>query len=115
MHEQAGEDPLIYVVDYEPVVYFLAGARLPTRYALPVLLAEEGFGSFAGVDALSELHAIMAQEPVYVIARSGPPTSVFYEELGEYLNARYTLETTIRQIQLYRLLSSDRDVPVTGE
>lgn len=51
----------IYVVDYEPVVYLLAGVAPPTRYVLPMHLLCP-FGGI-GVQPRAEITRIMAGNP----------------------------------------------------
>lgn len=60
-HEALAPGDSIYVVDYEPVVYLLAGATAPTRFVLPQHLVCPFPAS--GVQADQEIIRIMASRP----------------------------------------------------
>jgi 4-amino-4-deoxy-L-arabinose transferase-like glycosyltransferase len=56
----------IFVPNYQPVVYFLARAALPTRFPFPVHLTGS-FGSLAGVDTDAEVARILATRPRFIV------------------------------------------------
>jgi 4-amino-4-deoxy-L-arabinose transferase-like glycosyltransferase len=60
-------DPGLYVFDYEPILYSLAGTPAPTRYAFPSFMISRFLSTVAGVDPLVEFRAIMARHPLFVI------------------------------------------------
>lgn len=60
----------IYVANYHPVVYFLAGAELPTRYVFPAQLAGP-FHRVTGIDADAEIGRILASRPQFVVVDRG--------------------------------------------
>lgn len=100
----------IYVVDDQPVIYFLTRANIPTRYAFPsFLIPGPGLPNIAGVEPLEELDRIMQKQPVYVIKRKGYNSKIeignnraYFERLNQFLNQHYTLEHTLNSTELYR-------------
>jgi 4-amino-4-deoxy-L-arabinose transferase-like glycosyltransferase len=101
----------IYVVDNQPVLYFLTRARIPTRYAFPpFLVTRKDLPNITGIDPLQELDRIMKTHPVYVvknIVEADPnytlEDSVFFEVLNRHLAQDYFLEKTLTNVNLYRL------------
>ena len=60
----------IYVVDDEPIIYFLTRFRLPSRYVFPpFLLRRVRHAQHRRVEPREELERIMDQRPRYVIKR----------------------------------------------
>lgn len=55
----------IYVVDYEPVIYQMTGATVPTRYPLPMQLLCPSFA--AKIDQGPEIRRIMSTQPALLI------------------------------------------------
>jgi 4-amino-4-deoxy-L-arabinose transferase-like glycosyltransferase len=117
----------IYVADYEPVVYYLTDARLPTRYVFPLHLTEPTYSAAGGLDPRAELRLIMAQRPLYVIRRASDRLylrdAALAADLDRYLEEDYLLETTIRgedyhpirhvTVALYRRKASWAFTPAT--
>lgn len=111
LDERTGSSDTIYVADYQPVIYFLAEARCPTRYPFPDHLVNPELADMTGVDPVAELHAIMAKSPLYVIRRQEPDRepSPFYALLDRTIHERYVYETSFYdpreevQVDLYRL------------
>ncbi len=66
----------IYVFDAQPIIYSLARAVPPTRYAFPSYLLSRLLSRVAGVDPLGELGRIMDQRPLFVV-RERPPRTGF--------------------------------------
>ena len=56
----------IFVFNYQPVLYFLTGARLPTRHVLPADWAQR-YSAVTGVDPLEELDKVFRARPEYVV------------------------------------------------
>ncbi|MGH7820569.1 MAG: hypothetical protein ACREQ9_12410, partial [Candidatus Binatia bacterium] len=92
---------VLYVVDYEPILYYLLPARAPTRYLFSPFLTDERWRDVAPVDPAKELRAIFAQSPLYVV-KSRERDSAFYEIVRGELDRSYLLETTIGRVELYR-------------
>jgi len=77
----------IYVVDSEPIIYFLADAQLPTRYAFPPFLMDEHFSAVARVDYKREFESILRQEPRCIVLQNpGRPRA---RELRAMLGSEY--------------------------
>lgn len=58
-----------WVVNYEPVIYFLADIPIPTRFPLPASLVG-GFAEYNGSHPDTEIHRILATRPRYLIVSS---------------------------------------------
>ena len=56
----------VYVVNHEPIIYFLAGAPLPTRYAFPISLLGP-HQALLDVDAEEENRRIVGDLPRFVV------------------------------------------------
>lgn len=94
----------IYVVDYQPIIYFLTQAKIPTKYAFPSFLVggKESLSRITGNDPIQELNSIMQKRPVYIIKKNNDQ-DLFYTELNKYLEKYYTLEVLRQDVKLYRL------------
>jgi 4-amino-4-deoxy-L-arabinose transferase-like glycosyltransferase len=110
VNERAGGGDTIYVVDYQPVIYFLAQAQPPTRYVFPDHLTNPDLTTMTGIDPVAELDAIMEKAPLYVVCKREPDyaPSLFYSTLDGYLAERYVYETSFHEqdgaeVGLYRL------------
>lgn len=109
------KDDFIYVADYEPIVYYLVPARLPTKYAFVWHLVFPKYERIIGIDQARELRSIMEKKPVYVIrrhidsellrnySRNKQTTLPFYTALEAYLQKDYILEKSMDEADLYRL------------
>jgi hypothetical protein len=95
----------IYVVDSQPIIYYLSEARIPTRYAFPYFLVSD-LNQITGIDALKEFDSIFLKNPLYVIVKEKPEISrsneSFYEKLNAILLSEYQLETTMKSHKIYR-------------
>jgi 4-amino-4-deoxy-L-arabinose transferase-like glycosyltransferase len=60
----------IFVANYHPVVYFLAGAAVPTRFAFPAHLTGP-FHRVTGIDADAELRRILDSRPRVIVVDRG--------------------------------------------
>jgi 4-amino-4-deoxy-L-arabinose transferase-like glycosyltransferase len=66
MNEELRPGETIFVPNYQPVVYFLTDAALPTRFPFPVHLTGS-FGSLAGVDTDAEVRRILESRPRFIV------------------------------------------------
>ena len=66
MNEELNPGDTIFVPNYQPVVYFLTNARLPTRFPFPVHLTGS-FQELAGVDTNAEVARILASRPRFIV------------------------------------------------
>ena len=66
---RAGLEPgrSIFVVNGNPVIYVLAGAPIPTRYAFPDHLSGENANTIPGLDADAEMARVLAARPQYLV------------------------------------------------
>lgn len=117
LRERTAASDQVYVADYEPIVYYLADRKAPTRYAFPPLLIDSQFAAIDRIDPLAELDAIMAQRPRFVV-RTAPPSpdltnAAFAAALDRHLDLSYRIEATLPAtdtfterpiaVQIYRL------------
>ncbi len=99
IREHGSPDQPIFIMDYEPIVYYLVDAPLPTRYVFTPHLMDAVYREIGRFDQVAELDAIMAQKPVYVV-RLLPRNPGFTNEpvaarLDVHLSRDYNLERTI--------------------
>jgi len=96
----------IYVADYDPVVYFLSNAKIPTKYAYPFFLIGDNLPKVAGVNPTQELSAIIQTRPLYVVvstmSKETQHNHLFYSKLKSWLEQNYSLEQSDDQVNLYR-------------
>jgi hypothetical protein len=95
---------LIYVVDWEPIVYELAGADWPTRYVFPPFLADPHFARVAGVDPREEVLSIKRQRPLYLVRRQEPEVryAAFRRLDDQIFDPDYKVETVIGPVEILR-------------
>jgi 4-amino-4-deoxy-L-arabinose transferase-like glycosyltransferase len=81
----------IFVFNYQPIVYFLTGARLPSKHVLPGEWGEY-YRSAAGVDPIAELDRVFKHNPAFVIfvdrdiVRMGAPVMQrLHDHLSDYV------------------------------
>ncbi len=91
----------IYVVNYEPIIYYLVPTKIPTKYAFSSHLT--AMPQILPTNYLEELDRIMAKNPTYILLAKKDNISPEYRKaLNQYLQKKYTLETTIKNVKLYR-------------
>lgn len=66
MNDELQPGDTIFVPNYQPVVYFLTNANLPTRFPFPVHLTGS-FANLAGVDTNAEVARILATRPRFIV------------------------------------------------
>ncbi len=99
----------IYVFDYQPIIYSLAGQTPPTRYAFPSVLTKCQLAAVAKVRAIHEINRILASNPEFIIRSLYPytdPTVVnlrVYAVVDRTLAARYQLWRSYQDAVVYRL------------
>jgi hypothetical protein len=64
--EDLSPEDAIFVFNYQPVIYLLTGARLPTRHVLPADWSRR-YSAVTGVDPLKELDRVFGARPEYVV------------------------------------------------
>jgi hypothetical protein len=63
---QLSPSATIFVFNYQPVIYFLVGSKLPTNHVMPDDWGDE-FRPVTGVDPLNEMRAVFATNPEFII------------------------------------------------
>ncbi|MCL2932221.1 MAG: glycosyltransferase family 39 protein [Trichodesmium sp. MAG_R03] len=98
----------IYVVNYEPIIYYLVPTKIPTKYAFPSHLT--AISQILPTDDLQELDNIMAKNPSYILLAEKDNISPEYRKaLNQYLETNFFLETIIQNVKLYRMTLKSSD------
>lgn len=106
LRQRMAPDDYLFVADAGPILYYLTGAALPTKYVLPAYLNRPDIAAITGVDPLAELERIMALRPRYVVlVEEYLHDPAFFDALQAHLARDYLLEETIQGQLLYRLKS----------
>jgi 4-amino-4-deoxy-L-arabinose transferase-like glycosyltransferase len=108
-----GKDDYIYVVDTQPIIYFLTGARIPTRYPFPPhLVINKGLPNISGIDPLEELDRILAKNPRFIIRKwdeNNPDlaeeSKYFFQKLDRRINEAYKLEYSVEDVVICSLVT----------
>jgi hypothetical protein len=110
MNDELRPGETIFVPNYQPVVYFLTKAPLPTRFPFPVHLTGS-FGALAGVDTDAEVARILAARPRFIVLDRSEWFSMRASAMAmltEALEEHYELAATFIEergvVELYRLL-----------
>lgn len=101
LRPRIGADDVLYVADYQPILYYLLPAKIPSKFLFPAFLVDDRWRGLAGQDSDAEVRAIFARRPLYVV-RSGDAPTAFYEVLRDELARGYDLEHTIGRVELHR-------------
>lgn len=96
-----GPEDYIYVVNAQPILYFLTGARLPTPYVQPMNLIDEGFGRLLGIDYRVELERILDRRPRVVVLRKTPQDNDRVGEIRRRVMADYRVDAQIGDTLVY--------------
>jgi 4-amino-4-deoxy-L-arabinose transferase-like glycosyltransferase len=108
-HVPAGTPRQVYVFDYQPIIYSLAGQTPPTRYAFPSVLTKCFLSHVAGVRAAAEIHRILAGNPEFIVRSQFPLTGpavinqAVYNEVNQDIATRYELWRSYTDAAVYRL------------
>jgi hypothetical protein len=115
LRQRINKEDYIYVADYNPILYYLVPARTPTKYAFPQFLTNKEFSHYSGSNPIQELNLIMKKHPVYIIKQdqknpdpdiiwlaNDGDNNLFKAELDSYIQRYYTLETSIKGVEIYK-------------
>ncbi len=91
----------IYVVNGQPIVYFLAKAQLPTRYVFPALIISEPISRVANVDYPGEVERILDKAPRAVLIRDDNEENTRVNEIRARLERDYVVGTRIADTVVY--------------
>jgi 4-amino-4-deoxy-L-arabinose transferase-like glycosyltransferase len=106
----------LFVFDYQPIIYSLAGQTPPTRYPFPSVLTRCQLARVAAVPAMHEITRILATNPEFIVRSRFPyqdPAIVnlrVYAAVDRTLAARYQLWRTYDDAVVYRLRAPDAPV-----
>jgi 4-amino-4-deoxy-L-arabinose transferase-like glycosyltransferase len=98
---QISPQDYIYVVNGQPIVYFLTGAQLPTRYVFPPFIISEPFSRVANVNYPGEVELILGKAPRAVLIRDTYEENVRVSEIRARLQRDYTVGTRIADTVVY--------------
>jgi hypothetical protein len=118
-------DSTVWVVNSEPVIYFLAGVASPTRFPFPPHLVGEQSG-FAHNDPAAEVARILGAHPRYLVvdeARWGEVRGLLQPMIRDALARDYTLAASIASkpanVDVFRLkpeaMDSGAPPPASGD
>lgn len=103
----------IFVPNYQPVVYFLARAGIPTRFPFPVHLTG-AFANLAGNSTDGEVGRILATRPRFIVVDRGwwgtmrpAAASAIASALDEAYELAYVFPDERNTIELWRLRDPD--------
>ena len=106
---QPGES--LFVVDYNPVIYTMVDAPIPTRYTLLVYMVTQWYEPVVGVDQAAAMDEAMARRPTYVLRQARPNREFDNPRVAERLDVRlaadYTLAATLPGVETYTFLPVD--------
>lgn len=102
--KQISPNDYIYIINYQPIIYYLVSAKLPTKYVFPSHLISY-YSEITGINPVEELTSIMNKKPLYVLLDEEEriENNEFRIALDMYLENNYFLEKTIKHIRLYRI------------
>lgn len=106
----------IYVFDYQPIIYSLAGQTPPTRYAFPSVLTKCQLAQVAKVRAMHEIKRILATNPEFIIRSLYPYTDPsvvnlrVYAAVNRTIAARYQVWRVYDDAVVYRLSAPNAPV-----
>ncbi|MBX9698795.1 MAG: hypothetical protein K2X74_05125, partial [Acetobacteraceae bacterium] len=89
----------IFVANYHPVVYFLSGAEVPTRFVFPAHLTGP-FHSLTGIDTDAEVRRVLGSAPRFIVVDRGWWWSMREEAaalIGAALAEDYELAETVAE------------------
>ncbi|MBT1686394.1 ArnT family glycosyltransferase [Dawidia soli] len=91
----------IFVAGAQPVIYYLTGARIPTRFPYPPFFLDDHFRHVSGIDPATEIRSILDKKPRYIISRK-LTDNTFYNLLEPYLTREYEEVKTIDGRTVFR-------------
>jgi 4-amino-4-deoxy-L-arabinose transferase-like glycosyltransferase len=106
----------LFVFDYQPIIYSLAGQMPPTKYPFPSVLTRCQLARVAKVPAMHEIARILATNPEFIIRSRFPyqdPTIVnlrVYAAVDRTLAARYQVWRVYDDAVVYRLSTPNAPV-----
>jgi hypothetical protein len=109
-------DGQLFVFDYQPIIYSLAGQNPPTKYPFPSVLTRCQLARVAKVAAVHEIARILATNPKFIVLSRFPyqdPSIVnlrVYAAVDRSLAARYQVWRIYDDAVVYRLRAPDAPV-----
>jgi hypothetical protein len=104
-------DDAIFVPAYEPIIYYMVDARIPTKHAFPPHLTNPNFLA-EGIDQVGEIGKALDKHPLYVIIQIPPSNDYENREVDAELTGRlardYVLEKSFPAVETF----TNRDITV---
>jgi 4-amino-4-deoxy-L-arabinose transferase-like glycosyltransferase len=91
----------IYVVNGQPIIYFLTKARLPTRYVFPPHILSEPINRVINVDYPREVERIFDKAPRAVLIRDNKEEDTRVREIEARVQREYVVGTRIGDTSVY--------------
>lgn len=104
LEENISPQDFIYVVNDQPIYYFLTRARIPTRYAFPPFLIDPHFSKVAGIDYRNEIDHILSLNPKYILVNNDSMHKRAVE-IKNLLKKSRPIEKTYGNLDIYGISS----------
>jgi len=101
LNGQISPQDYIYVVNGQPIIYFLAKAKLPTRYVFPPLIISEPIGLVANVDYPGEVDRIFEKAPRAILIRDNDENNVRVNDIRARVQGNYLVGARIGDTVVY--------------
>ena len=88
----------IYVTNDQPVLYFLTGAEIPTRFIHPAWIIDPYYSQYAGVNYQTEFQKILARSPRCIVIR--PSQNPRIEEFRLLMGHEYSLTKEVNSVEI---------------
>ena len=98
-----GTGDTIFVFDYQPIVYFLSKAKVPSKYCFPLFILDDHFARVAGIVPQEQIDAILETHPRYIVMRNPPDRRIStLDRFERTLNEQYRVDTLFSGVALGR-------------
>jgi hypothetical protein len=87
----------------QPIYYFLANVRTPTKYAFPPFIMDPHFSRLANVDYRREIEDILALNPKFVLVNRDLLTDRSREILKK-IERKYGIQERFGNLEIYRAI-----------
>ena len=101
IRERIDPGDYIYVVNGHPIIYYLARAKLPTKYVLPPLILSRDFSHVAGVAYPAEVDRIFSLQPRYILVKDQREANKRLKEITDRLAGSYIPDSRIDDTTIY--------------
>lgn len=111
LNHRIERNSLVYVYDYQPIIYYLTHSRVPSKYVFPMFIWDEHFSKVAAIDPIEELASILDKRPEYIILKDQPhQRDAVFDRLERTLNSHYIADTLFEGVALYNVIAMEERV-----